>query len=134
MTRRPTTWTSGPPPSGPWLSTPRAAHQPSPSGLGLAVILLFWFSPLSLAVWLVGPLVLPERRSGLVIAFLSGIFAVGVATLHLNGSSVASAEFPKSIGAFRFILTLYALGATGTFTMILAARGLWNIRSRQPAK
>jgi hypothetical protein len=89
---------------------------------------------LILAVWLFGPLVLPERRSGLVIAFLSGIFAVGVAALHLNGSSVASAEFPKSIGAFRFILTLYALGAAGTFTMILAARGLWNLRSGQPAK
>ena len=89
---------------------------------------------LILAVWLFGPLVLPDRRSGLVLAFLSGIFAVGVATLHLNGASVASAEFPKSIGAFRFILTLYAMGAAGTFTMILAARGLWNLRSRQPAK
>jgi|SRR6185503_11221669 len=89
---------------------------------------------LILSVWLFGPLVLPERRSGLVIAFLSGIFAVGVATLHLNGASVASAAFPRSTGAFRFILTLYALGAAGTFTMILAARGLWNLRSRQPAK
>jgi hypothetical protein len=53
----------GPPPSGPWQPTPRAAHQPSPSGLGLAVILLFWFSPLSLAVWLVGQLaILVQKR------------------------------------------------------------------------
>ena len=89
---------------------------------------------LILAVWLYGPLVLPERRSGLVIAFLSGIFATGIAILHLNGASVSSAEFPKSIGAFRFILTLYALGAAGTFSMILAARGLWTLRSGQPAK
>src|SRR6185503_6692299 len=66
---------------------------------------------LILSVWLFGPLVLPDRRSGL-----------------------ASAAFPKSIGAFRFIVTLYALGAAGTFTMILAARGLWNLRSGQPAK
>ena len=88
---------------------------------------------LILAVWLLGPLVLPERRSGLAIAFLSGIFAVGVAALHLNGASVASAEFPRSIGAFRFIFTLYALGAAGTFAMILAARGWWNLRSGQPA-
>jgi hypothetical protein len=62
VTRRSTTWTSGPPPSGPWLSTPRAAHQPSPSGLGLAVLLLFWFSPLSLAVWLVGQLVILVQK------------------------------------------------------------------------
>jgi hypothetical protein len=54
---------AGPPPSGPWQPTPRAAHQPSPSGLGLAVILLFWFSPLSLAVWLVGQLlILVQKR------------------------------------------------------------------------
>jgi hypothetical protein len=53
----------GPPPSGPWQPTPRAAHQPSPSGLGLAVVLLFWFSPLSLAVWLVGQLlILVQKR------------------------------------------------------------------------
>jgi hypothetical protein len=53
----------GPPPSGPWLPTPRAAHQPSPSGLGLAVILLLWFSPLSLGVWLVGQLlILVQKR------------------------------------------------------------------------
>jgi hypothetical protein len=51
------------PPSGSWHLTPRAAHQPSPSGLGLAVILLFWFSPLSLAVWLTGQLlILVQKR------------------------------------------------------------------------
>ena len=54
---------AGPPPSGPWQPTPRAAHQPSPSGLGLAVILLFWFSPLALGVWLVGQLaILVQKR------------------------------------------------------------------------
>jgi hypothetical protein len=63
VTRRPTTWTTGPLPASAWHTTPRAAHQPSPSGLGLAVILLFWFSPLSLAVWLVGQLaILVQKR------------------------------------------------------------------------
>ncbi len=52
-----------PPPSGPWQPTPRAARQPSSSGLGLAVFLLFWFSPLSLAVWLAGQLlILAQKR------------------------------------------------------------------------
>jgi hypothetical protein len=51
-----------PPPSGPWQPTPRAARQPSPSGLGLAVFLLFWFSPLSLLVWLVGQLVILAQK------------------------------------------------------------------------
>jgi hypothetical protein len=53
---------AGPPPSGPWQPTPRAARQPSPSGLGWAVILLFWFSPLSLFVWLVGQLVILAQK------------------------------------------------------------------------
>jgi hypothetical protein len=53
---------SGPPPSGPWQPTPRAARQPSPSGLGWAVVLLFWFSPLSLGVWLVGQLVILAQK------------------------------------------------------------------------
>src|SRR4029453_930696 len=36
---------------------------PPPSGPGLAVILLFWFSPISLAVWLVGQLlILVQKR------------------------------------------------------------------------
>jgi hypothetical protein len=61
VTRRPTT--AGPGSTGSWQSTPRAAHQPSPSGLGLAVILLCWFSPLSLAAWLVGQLlILMQKR------------------------------------------------------------------------
>jgi len=64
---RPSPWNpvgppAGPPPSGPWQPTPRAARQPSPSGLGLAVIALFWFSPLSLAVWLAGQLVILAQK------------------------------------------------------------------------
>jgi hypothetical protein len=53
---------AGPPQSGPWQPTPRAARQPSPSGLGLSVFLLFWFSPLSLGVWLVGQLVILAQK------------------------------------------------------------------------
>jgi hypothetical protein len=62
VTRRPHTRTTGPLPTSSWHTTPRAAHQPSPSGLGLAVILLCWFSPLSLAVWLVGQLVILVQK------------------------------------------------------------------------
>jgi hypothetical protein len=62
-TRTPIGRPAGPPPSGPWHHTPRSAHQPSPSGLGLAVILLCWFSPLSLGVWLTGQLlILVQKR------------------------------------------------------------------------
>jgi hypothetical protein len=59
VTRRPI---ANPGATGSWQSTPRAAHQPSPSGLGLAVILLLWFSPISLAAWLVGQLVILVQK------------------------------------------------------------------------
>jgi hypothetical protein len=45
--------------SGGWQATPgnpipRAARQPAANGLLLTLLLLFWFSPLSLVAWLVG--------------------------------------------------------------------------------
>jgi hypothetical protein len=37
----------------------------------------------------------------------------------------------KSPGGVFFIWTLIALGVAGSLTMILSARGLWNLRSRK---
>lgn len=90
------------------------------------------FGFLILVVWLYGALVLGERRSGLIIVLLGGILAAGVPLLHLKGALVTSREFAKSPGAFLFIWTLWALGVTGMFSVILAARGLWSLRRGQP--
>ena len=76
------------------------------------------FGVLIFVVLLYGTLVLPERRSGLVIMLLGGIFAAGMPVLH------KSVNLAKS-GTFLFIWTLFALGAIGTFSVILAARELW---------
>ena len=38
----------------------------------------------------------------------------------------------RSAGAFFFIWTLYTLGVTGTFGVILSARALWSRRALQP--
>lgn len=72
---------------------------------------------LILVVLLYGTLVLGERRSGLIIMLLGGLLAAGMPVIH---SRVNLAKY----GAFLFIWTLFALGATGTLTVILAARGL----------
>lgn len=76
------------------------------------------FGVLIFVVLLYGTLVLPERRSGLVIMLLGGIFAACMPVLH------KSVNLAKS-GTFLFIWTLFALGAIGTFSVILAARELW---------
>jgi hypothetical protein len=73
--------------------------------------------------------VLAERRSGHVIMLLGSLLAVAVPVLHMRGVGVGGA-FAKSSGAFLFIWTLFALGVTGTFCVILSASGL---RSRQLA-
>jgi len=72
---------------------------------------------LILVVWLYGTLVLAERRSGLVIMLVGGLLAAAMPVIH------SRVNLAKS-GAFLFIWTLFALGATGSLSVILAARGL----------
>ena len=72
---------------------------------------------LILVVLLYGSLVLAERRSGRIIMLLGGLLAAAMPVIH------SKVNMAKS-GAFLFIWTLFALGATGTLTVILAARGL----------
>ena len=82
-------------------------------------------------VWLYGTLVLAGRRSGYVIIFLGSLLASAIPIVHMKGAGVGG-EFAKSSGAFFFIWTLIALGVTGVFSAILAARGLWSLRRSQP--
>ena len=81
---------------------------------------------LVLVVFLYGTLVLAERRSGHVIMLFVGLFAAGMPVIHMRG--VHYGDIAKSVGGFFFVWTLWALGALGGFTFILAARGLWNLR------
>ena len=81
-----------------------------------------------LVVLLYGTLVLAERRSGHVVMFLVGVLAAGIPVIHMRGAHYP--EIAASAGGFFFVWTLWALGALGGVTMILAARGLWSLRRR----
>jgi hypothetical protein len=85
-----------------------------------------------LVVWLYGTLVLAERRSGYVIILLGSLLGVLVPVIHMKGAGVGGA-IAQSSGAFFFIWTLYALGVTSLFSVILAVRGLWAQLSRRTA-
>jgi biotin transporter BioY len=85
---------------------------------------------ITLAVFLYGTLMLAERRSGYVIMLLVGLFAAGMPVIHMRGAHYG--EIAKSTGGFFFVWTLWALGALGGFTLILSARGLWNLPWRRP--
>ena len=81
-------------------------------------------------VWLLGPLLLAERLPGYIIMLLGGIFAAAMPILHMRGAHYSA--IAKSSGGFFFVWTLIAVGVTGTFAIILAARALWVRRSRKP--
>jgi hypothetical protein len=83
-----------------------------------------------LVVWLYGTLVLSERRSGYVIILLASLLGSGIPVIHMMGAGVGG-EFAKSSGAFFFIWTLLALGVTTLFSIVLSARGLWNLQRGQ---
>ena len=72
---------------------------------------------LILVVLLYGTLVLAERRSGLVIMLFAGLFAAAMPVIHWR----VSLTKPNTV---LFLWTLFALGAIGTVTILLAVQGL----------
>jgi hypothetical protein len=84
-----------------------------------------------LVVWLCGPLVLGDRRSGYIISLLGGILGLGVLVLHMSGRGMVGGRIPiNSPGVFFWVLTLISLGATASVSAILAASALWRLRRR----
>ena len=91
-----------------------------------------WGGLLILFVWLYGVLAIPERRLGLVIIFLGSIAASGVPVLHMMGRGLVGGRIPVlSSGAFFWVWTNIALGATGMISLALSLHALWNLRARR---
>lgn len=79
-----------------------------------------------LAVYLCGALLWSDRRRGLIILLLGSLLAVAMPVLHMTGAGVG---VKRTAGAYFFVWTLYVLGVTGTFGIILSARALWSARA-----
>lgn len=73
-------------------------------------------------IWLYGALALRDRLAGAVIMLLGGLMAAGMIVIHSPHLIV------QKTGGYFFIWTLFALAATGWFTVILAATQIWNAR------
>jgi hypothetical protein len=71
-----------------------------------------------LLVVVCGALLLRERRSGQVIMLLGGVMAAGMLPAHMRNG--LRPEFLAKSGALVFVWTLYVLGVTGSFSVILA--------------
>ena len=83
-----------------------------------------------LVIYLCGALLWSDRRWGLIILLLGSLFAVVIPVIHMMGAGVG---IRRSAGAFFFVWTLYALGVTGTFGILLSARALWSARTSRAA-
>jgi hypothetical protein len=71
-------------------------------------------------------LMLSDRVPGYVIMLLGGLVAAGMIVVHSRSGVVHKS------GGFFFVWTMFALSATGWFTAILSARGLWlTLRARR---
>ena len=79
-----------------------------------------------LLVWLYGTLVLAGRRSGYVIILVASLLASGLPVVHMRGVGVGFGTTRS--GGFFFVWTLIALGVTALLSVIVAARGLWNLQ------
>jgi len=83
-----------------------------------------------LVIWLVGTLLLGERRSGYLIMLILSIAALGLPVLHVMApAGFFHGTLARSSADYLFVWTLYALSVAGMFSIILSARGLWSLRS-----
>src|SRR4029079_8634210 len=94
----------------------RGISKAEPSNTALVVLVIFLY----------GPLVLAERRSGHVIMLLVVLFAAAMPVVHMRGAHYG--DIARSPGGFFFVWTLWALGGLGGVTVGLSARGLWGLR------
>ncbi|HXZ81734.1 MAG TPA: hypothetical protein VEG30_17535 [Terriglobales bacterium] len=78
--------------------------------------------------WLWGTLLLAERRSGHIIMLVGSAIALAMPVIHVilgwGRGSIVRSDFARTGWAFFFVWTLFALGMTGLFSLILAVRGL----------
>ena len=79
-----------------------------------------------LVILVYGTLVLADARWGHVIMLVVGLFAASIPVMHMRGTHYP--DIAASPGGFFFVWTLWALGALGGVTMILALQGLWRLR------
>ena len=80
-------------------------------------------------VWLYATLMLSDRVLGYIIMLLGGLAAAAMIVVHSQGGVVHKS------GGFFFVWTMFALSATGWFTAILSARGLWlMLRARRAGR
>lgn len=103
-------------------------HVASDIGLGIdkpGLPDLYIFVPV-VVVFTYGTLMLAGRRAGYIIILLGSLLSLYISYLHLKSPHIAERVVPT--GGYFFIWTILAMSVTSLFSVILSARGLWNLR------
>lgn len=84
-----------------------------------------------MVLWLYATtLVMAERRSGYILILILCLLGSGIPVIHMTGAGMSGGRIANSRGAFFFVWTLVIIGATGLFSVLLAARELWSLRRK----
>jgi hypothetical protein len=120
---------------GGWQATPgqpipRAARQPAANGLLLVMLLLFWFSPLSIIAWLVGQaVILLQRRwhwwrfSLVALAWIAAVLLVVGPEQALRRHIFVPQHF------WQYVALHFGFGPPGT--RITVGQFLWDLVATQ---
>jgi hypothetical protein len=122
-------------PSRGWQATPgqplpRAARQPAANGLLLVILVLVWFSPLSIVAWLLGQaVILVQRRWHWWRFALASLVAIGV-VLAVTGPEEALRRHifvPQHF--WQYVALHFGFGPPGT--RITVGQFLWDLVATQ---
>jgi hypothetical protein len=85
------------------------------------------------AVYAYASLMLTGRRWAHAIVLLISIGGAAVPYLHMTGVGLVGGKAANAGGKFFWVWTLMALGVTALVSVVLAARGLWDLRPGRTA-
>jgi hypothetical protein len=118
-----------------WQATPgqpipRAARQPAANGLLLVMLLLVWFSPLSIVVWLVGQaVILLQRRWHWWRFTLTALAAIGLVLVVTGPQEALRRHIFVPQHFWQYVALHFGFGPPGT--RITISQFLWDLVATQ---